>query len=91
MIFELIEIEVQCSKNYLKMFLSQEAGASGNNIEKEPQKPLPILKKYISYIHREYMLCPQSRASGSFCKRVLILQRLKFSHFEGSALTHHSE
>ena len=53
MVFELIEIEVQCSKNYLKMFLSQEAGASGNNIEKEPQKPLPILKKYIYHIFTE--------------------------------------
>ena len=28
-------------------FLSQEAGASGNNIEKEPQKPYSNLKKYI--------------------------------------------
>ena len=27
-------------------FLSHETGASGNNIEKESQKPRPILKKY---------------------------------------------
>ena len=36
--FELIEIELQSSKNYFKISLSQEAGASGNNIEKEPPK-----------------------------------------------------
>ena len=47
MLFELIQIEVQCSKNYFKIFLSQEAGASENNIEKERQKPRPKLKKYI--------------------------------------------
>ena len=40
-------MEVQCSKNYFKIFLSQEAGASGNNIEKEPQKTCPKLKKFI--------------------------------------------
>ena len=37
-IFELIKIEVQCSKNYFNSFLQQEAEAIGNNIEKEPQK-----------------------------------------------------
>ena len=30
-------MEVKCSKNYFKIFLPQEAGAFGNNIEKEPQ------------------------------------------------------
>ena len=39
MLFELIQIEVQCSKNYFKIFLSQKAGASGNNLTKESQKP----------------------------------------------------
>ena len=34
-------------KNSFQKFLSQEAGASGNNIEKEPQKSYPKLKKYI--------------------------------------------
>ena len=29
------------------IFLSQEAGDFGNNIEKEPQKQRPKLKKYI--------------------------------------------
>ena len=35
-IFKLIQIEVQCIKNYFKIFLSQEDRAPGNNIEKEP-------------------------------------------------------
>ena len=35
-LYELIQIEVQCSKNCFKISVSQEAGASGNNIEKEP-------------------------------------------------------
>ena len=43
---ELIQIKVQCSKNYFRrtFFLSEEAGASGNNIVKEPH---PKLKKYV--------------------------------------------
>ena len=47
--FELTQIEVQYSKNCFGIFLSQKAGASGNNIEleKEPQKPRPKLKEYI--------------------------------------------
>ena len=36
-------MEVQCGKNYL-IFLTQEAGAFRNNIEKKPQKPHPKLK-----------------------------------------------
>ena len=35
------------SKSYFKIFLLQEAGAFGNNTEKELQKPHPKLKKYI--------------------------------------------
>ena len=46
MLLEVIEIEVQCSKNYFKFFLSQAAGAAGNNKEKKQQKPSPKLKKY---------------------------------------------
>ena len=43
-LFELIQIEVQCSKNYFKIFLQQEAGAFGNNVGKEPQKLRPKVK-----------------------------------------------
>ena len=46
MLFEFIQIEIQCSKNYVKIFLPQESGAFRNNIE----KPLPKLKKYACYI-----------------------------------------
>ena len=46
-LFELINIEVQCSKNKLKTFLQQEARAFGNNIGKEPQKATPKIEKYI--------------------------------------------
>ena len=48
MVFEPIEIEEQCSIIYFKISLSQEAGASGNNIEKEPQKPRTKLKNIYS-------------------------------------------
>ena len=34
-------MEVQCIKNCFKFLLSQEAGASENNIEKQPQKLRP--------------------------------------------------
>ena len=40
-----MQIEVKCSKNYFKIFLSQESRASGKNTEEEPQKPRPKLKK----------------------------------------------
>ena len=39
-------MELQCSKNYFKHFLSQKTGASENNIEQEPQKPRPKLNIY---------------------------------------------
>ena len=52
-LFEPIETETQCSKNHFKISLSQESGASGNNIEKEPQKSRPKLNEYI-YIYIKY-------------------------------------
>ena len=39
-------------QNLFQIILSQEAGACGNNIEKEPQKLGPNLKKYILDICR---------------------------------------
>ena len=57
MLFELINIEVQCSKNLFKIFLQQKAKTHGNNIGKEPQKPRPKLKnKYIIYLQRIFAL-----------------------------------
>ena len=83
-----MEIEGQCSKNYFKKILPQEAGAFGNNIEKEPKKPHPKLKKYILYIYREYLLCLQSSTSGSFLQKFInfVEQQLKFFCFEGSMI-----
>ena len=68
-LFELIQIEIQSSKSYFK-----EAGAFGNNIEKELQKPLPKLKKYVYYIFTENIWSACSpRQVAVFCKYVLIL------------------
>ena len=44
--FKVLQIEVLCSNNYINFLLSEEAGTSGNNIEKELQKPCPKLKIY---------------------------------------------
>ena len=56
-LFELILIEVECSKNYFNFFLPQEDGASGNNIVKEPPKPHPTFKKTSSkFLQRIFTL-----------------------------------
>ena len=67
--FELIQIEVQCSKNCFKIFLPQEAGAFGNNIEEEPQKLGPKFKKYVHYMFTEniFSTCNPMQVVG-FCK-----------------------
>ena len=46
-------------------------------------------KTCILYIYREYLLCLQSNASGSFLQKCINFaeHRLKFSHFEGSAMS----
>ena len=55
---ELIQIKVKMQQNFFQIFLSQEAGASGGNIEKELQKPWPKLreKTYIKFFHRMFAL-----------------------------------
>ena len=56
-------------------FFSQEAGASGNNIEKESQKPRPKLKIFIFWIFTENIFSVRNPVQAVvFCKRVLILQ-----------------
>ena len=69
-----MQIEVQCTKNYFKIFLSQEARAFENNKGKEPQKPRPKLKKYVYYIFKENICsaCNPMRVVV-FCENVLIL------------------
>ena len=64
---ELKETKNITNSTKLKIYVPQEAGTFGKSIEKEPQKPRPKLKKIcILYIYREYLLCLQSNASGSF-------------------------
>ena len=65
--------EVQCSKNYFRIFLPQEFGAFGNDIKKEPQKQTtPKIEKIcILYIYREYLLYLQSNPSGSFLQKYI--------------------
>ena len=73
--FELINIEVQCGKNYLKTFLQQETEALGNNIGKEPQKPRLKIEKYGYYIFTDNICSARnSMKVVVFCKHVLILQ-----------------
>ena len=62
---------VQYSKNYFKIFLSQEAGTFGNDIEMEPQKPHP---KFVYYIFNKniYFVCNPMQVVV-FCKNALIL------------------
>ena len=45
-LFELRQIEIQYTKNYFKISFFQEAGATENNIGKEPQKSRQKLRKY---------------------------------------------
>ena len=90
MFFELVQIEVQCSKNYFRIFLPKEAGSFptlGNNIEKELQKPRQRLKKYVYYIFTDNICSAcKSNPSGSFLQKCInsAEQQLKFSHVEGS-------
>ena len=53
-------------KNYFKISLSQDAGASGKSLEKEPQNSRPKLKKNVLNFSSEYFVCPPSNASGRF-------------------------
>ena len=74
-LFDLIQIEVQCCKNYFKNFLPQEDEAFGNNIEKKPQKPCPKLKKGVYNIFTEN-ICSACNPMQVvvFRKNVLILR-----------------
>ena len=69
-----MQLEVKCSKSYFKISLSQEAGTSGNNVEKELQKPRPKLKKYRYQIITENNCCTcNPMKMVVFCKHVLSL------------------
>ena len=74
-------------QNYFQSFLPQEAGAFGNNIEKERQKPRLKLKKYYIFTENICSACNPMQVVV-FCKKCInfVKQRLKFSHFEGSII-----
>ena len=75
-LFDFIQIEVECSKNYLKIFLPQEAGAFRSNLEKKPQNSGPKLKKVLQlyYIFTDNICCVCNPMEVViFCKNVLIL------------------
>ena len=69
-----MQIEEQCSKNYYKVFLPQEAAAFENNIEKETQEARPKLKKYVYCIFTENIssICNQIQVIAFLLKNVLI-------------------
>ena len=64
---------MQCSKNYFKSFFPQEAGAFGNNIEKETKKPHQKLKKHVCYILTDICSAYNPMQVIAFYKNVLIL------------------
>ena len=79
--------EVQCSKNYFKIFVSQKVGAFGNNIERNSKSHTQNWKNiYIINIYR--LLFLQSNLSGSFLKTFinLVEQPHKFYPFQGSII-----
>ena len=87
--FELIQIKLQCSKNYFKIFLQQEVGVFRNNIEKKSQKPHSKLKKdvYYTFIENICSVCNSIQVVVFLQKCInFVEQRLKFSHFEGSII-----
>ena len=88
-LFELIQIEVQCSKNSLKMFLPQEAGEFRNNIEKKTQKLRPKLEKNVCYIFTDNIcsVCIPMQVIIFLQKCINFIEhRLKFSYFKGSII-----
>ena len=76
-LFELIQIEVHCSKNYFKISLLQEDGYV-INIEKEPQKLRQKLKRigiflYVYIIAENICSASNPVDMVDFCKNALIL------------------
>ena len=54
-LFELMHNRKIIQEKLVKHFLPQESGAFRNNIEKQPQKARPKLKKYVCYIFTEHI------------------------------------
>ena len=74
----------------VQLFLPQEHGDLGNNIEKVPQKPHPKLKKYVYYIFTENIcsICNPMQVMYKFQQTFINFaeQQLKLSYFEGSTI-----
>ena len=84
--FEHIQIRSTVQQKLFQFFLPQEAGAFGNNIEKELQKRRPNLKKYVYYIFTENICsaCNPMQEVVFLQKYINFAeQRFKFSDFEG--------
>ena len=79
--------EVQCSKNYFKIFVSQKVGAFGNNIERNSKSHTQNWKN-IYIINIYWLLFLQSNLSGSFLKTFinLVEHPHKFYPFQGSII-----
>ena len=73
-LFELIQIEPQCSKNIFKNFLLHEARAFGKIHKKGTANTTPKIEKYVNYIFTEN-ICSSCNPMQVvvFCKNVLIL------------------
>ena len=78
-------MEVQFSKNYINFFYREKLELLEKQRKRNAEAKPKIEKKYLLNNYREYLLCLQSNASGSFLQTCInfVEQRLKFSHFEG--------
>ena len=72
-LFELINKEVKCSKISLKFLYNKKLELLETTQEKNRKSHAQDWKIWILYIYWEYLLCPQSNASGVFSEHVLIL------------------
>ena len=73
----------------IQIFVPQEVGAFGNNIEKEPQKPRPKLNKYLYYAFTQNICSAWNRMQVVvFLQKCInfVEQRLTFFYFEGSII-----
>ena len=85
-LFELVQIEVQYCKKLFQNVFARRSWIFWKYHEKETAKATPKIENIcVLYIQREYMLCLQSNANGSFFKKSInfVEQRPTFSHFEG--------
>ena len=72
-LFEVVNIiGVQCIKNYIKFCFTTRSWSFWTEHRKGTAKVTSGIENflYILYIYWEYLLCPQSNASGSFLQKV---------------------